>query len=717
MKRLGIVLTTLLVLALIIGSIGCRSDQPTPTPTPSPTPTPTVTLTQTQMPQGISPFAIAITYDGEYAFVSCDLSQVIFKVRLDNLTIEAVADLSDYYPLEVENIALDAIGEKLFVSANTWRKLIVLDTHTMMVIHTIDNIAVIGMTRSQYGPFIMTWDGGNTVTFINTDTYQLTEVDYPEFFLKIQESNRDSDLWYVVSGQGPGAPGVFNVGIYNHKTKAWSCKIPLLPQAAGVVVDLKVLPNENKAYVATFGGWYPEYHAYGWLYCVDLVGGGVKELPIDGGTLCLEASQDSRWVYVGTGWPMPNSNNLLVVDTNSDDIANKINLGRNKYNCPYTQMNDLQIDLAHPNLLYATNADGNAFIKVNLDNLKLVDVLVFNDESFRPYFFVRRPLEDYGYIIINQSAKTFKLNLDTAIIEGVLEFPRIREDAYDIAVDDTGRLLIAQGEKFIEVDADNMHLLDTHPLPRGIPSVWHFVLSNDQKNIYSISYASAGENVQADTFLAIDATNFEVKKSFKLEGGGFSFRPYELPDSSKLYVLGGQQNGPVVIHVIETKNYTIQKTITFNEPGLLGISTGSYYPFAYDSVSHTLFVGATQVVLAIDTDTDVIRKVIYLGDTARAIGLEPQQLTYCNATGLVFSPRENYLYIAHYDYSFVSIYDLQNNRFLPKLVALHGLMPSFMFANDDYSKIYCLNIRSDNVSVIDVKSEVEEKVIDLHSYQ
>ena len=265
MKRLGIVLTTLLVLALIIGSIGCRSDQPTPTPTPSPTPTPTVTLTQTQMPQGISPFAIAITYDGEYAFVSCDLSQVIFKVRLDNLTIEAVADLSDYYPLEVENIALDAIGEKLFVSANTWRKLIVLDTHTMMVIHTIDNIAVIGMTRSQYGPFIMTWDGGNTVTFINTDTYQLTEVDYPEFFLKIQESNRDSDLWYVVSGQGPGAPGVFNVGIYNHKTKAWSCKIPLLPQAAGVVVDLKVLPNENKAYVATFGGWYPEYHAYGWL--------------------------------------------------------------------------------------------------------------------------------------------------------------------------------------------------------------------------------------------------------------------------------------------------------------------------------------------------------------------------------------------------------------------------------------------------------------------
>jgi YVTN family beta-propeller protein len=39
-----------------------------------------------------------------------------------------------------------------------------------------------------------------------------------------------------------------------------------------------------------------------------------------------------------------------------------------------------------------------------------------------------------------------------------------------------------------------------------------------------------------------------------------------------------------------------------------------------------------------------------------------------------------------------------------------------VFASGDYSKIYSLNGRSDNVSVIDVNSKSVEKVIDLHAY-
>jgi hypothetical protein len=45
MKRRGILLATLLVLALIIGSVGCNNGQGTPTPSP----TPTLTLTPTPM--------------------------------------------------------------------------------------------------------------------------------------------------------------------------------------------------------------------------------------------------------------------------------------------------------------------------------------------------------------------------------------------------------------------------------------------------------------------------------------------------------------------------------------------------------------------------------------------------------------------------------------------------------------------------------------------
>jgi YVTN family beta-propeller protein len=274
-------------------------------------------------------------------------------------------------------------------------------------------------------------------------------------------------------------------------------------------------------------------------------------------------------------------------------------------------------------------------------------------------------------------------------------------------------LLIARGGDFIEVDPQGMQLVATRPLPPGTPAIRHFALSNDKTKVYTITFSSDGT---PNIFIAMNTATFQVEKQFSLAGGNFDFRPFELPDESKLYALGGLSNGPVIVHVIRASDHTIQKTITFAQPDRLGISGGPYHPFAYDSLSHTLFVGATHVVLGINTITDVITKVIYLGDAATAIGLQPSQLTNINAVGLVHNPTENYLYVAHLDRSFVSIYDLTNDRFLPKVIPLKGYMPNLLFANDAYSKIYSLNSRSDNVSVIDVSSKTVEKVIDLHDY-
>jgi len=244
-----------------------------------------------------------------------------------------------------------------------------------------------------------------------------------------------------------------------------------------------------------------------------------------------------------------------------------------------------------------------------------------------------------------------------------------------------------------------------------------FENKKDQTKLYSLTVLDKGWEGFPNTFLAINAATFQVEARLKLEECAFNTRPYELPDGSKLYVLGGWDYGPVVIHVIRTDNYTVQKTITFREPGLAeGISAGPYYPFAYDSGSRTLFVGSAHVVLAIDTDRDVIKKVIHLRDVTMAIGLKPLyiNLTYVNAIGMVYHPEEDYLYIAHLDRSLVSIYDLKNDRFLPQVIPLKGYFPIYVFANDDLSKIYTLNVRSDSVSIIDVKSKVLEKVIDLH---
>jgi len=675
------------------------------------------TAASSSQPQGFSPIAIEVTKDGQYAYLGFDLSEVIFKIRLTDLAIVATADLSAYFPIGSEHIALDASEKKLFVHTPTWRKLLVLDTDTMSLIHTIDDYGLIGMFRSQFGSRLITWDGGPTVRFVDTDTYAVTQqTDDNLFFIKIQEQEDDPTRWYAVTQGLPGGQGPLTVGLYDHVARSWSNSVTVPLQSGGeAIFDFRVLPSRQKAYVATFGGWYPEYHAYGWLYAVDLATQQVKVVPVDGGAGCLEANPAGTRLYVGTGWPLPNTNNLLVVDTTTGSVLGSIPLGRNMYGWPYTQMNDLQIDPAHARFLYATSTDGNAFIKVDMDSLTLAGVRVLNNEAFRPHFFVRRPAQAFGNILIQHSAESLELNLDKATIQNRVAFPAIRQDAgaYDIGVLNAGRLLIVQGEYFLEVDPQGMRLIATHPLPKGTPSIWHFVLSSDKKKVYTVTYSSKGV---LDTFIAINATTFQVEKQLNLAGGSFEFRPFELPDGSKLYALGGLPNGPVVVHVIRTTDYAIQKTITFDQPDHLGISAGPYSPYAYDPASRTLFVGATHVVLAIDTSTDVIKKVIYLGDAATAIGLQPSQLTYLNAVGLVYNPTENYLYIAHLDRSFVSVYDLTNDRFLPKAIPLKGYFPNFLFTDDAYDRIYSLNLRSDSVSVIDVPTKTVAKVIDLHDY-
>lgn len=715
-----------------IEAAGPTAIVPTPVAWPTKTPIPKIAKTPepdnarkmirspSTKPQGMGPTAIASTKDGQYAYVSFHLSDVVLKVRLADLTVEAEADLSQYFPLQSYRIALDASEKKLFVHSSSWKKIIVLNTQTMSVIHTIDNIVVSGIIRSQYEPFpLIIWGDEDKVKFVNTETYVVTEMLDPSiWFLQIRESRSDQGKWYAATQGGPGGPWI--VGLYDNVAKSWirTVTIPLQGATPGIM-DLYVLPNERKVYVGVNGGWYQENHSYGWVYSVDLTGWQVKEIPIDGGAWSLGATPDSQRLYVGVSQPSPNDvNNIQVINVQSDTIVGAIQLGRNRYNWAYGEIRYLQIDSANPRFLYATSNDANALIKADLDSQTLAGVLVFNEESLRPHFFVKRPTQSTGYILIHQSANTFELDLDKATVNKVATLPGIRADAYsyDVAITDAGRMLVAQGETFLEIDAATMSLLGTHPLPPGT-SLWRFVLSNDRRWIYSVT--QDGPAYQPNVFLAIDRASFQVQARFKLDGGVFEERPFELPDGSKLYAVGGFQNGAVTIHVIRTDNFTIQKTLTFQEPGLLeGISAGPYYPYAYDSSSRTLFVGATNVVLAIDTVNDTIKKVIYLRDIATAIGLEPYPwiFVYVNVIGLVYQPQENYLYMTHLDRAFVSIYDLTNNRFLPRVIPLKGYFPWFVFANDAYSKIFVLNTRSDNVSVIDVNSKTMEKVIDLHDH-
>jgi hypothetical protein len=313
-------------------------------------------------------------------------------------------------------------------------------------------------------------------------------------------------------------------------------------------------------------------------------------------------------------------------------------------------------------------------------------------------------------VLLSRTNETVEIDLNSARATRVVQLPLSLTDFqwFGAAFRDANTLLVAQGDHFLELAAD-LTLRAKHNLPSGAPRIWGVLASRDARTLYSVSTITASS---LDAFLAIDATSFQIKASLHLDGGVFNL-PWEHPDAGKLYVLGGMQNGAVLLQVIDAQSSALRKTIRFDDASAPGIAAGPDYPYTYDPSSRTLFVGATMAVLAIDTDRDEIKRVIRLDEIAGGMGIQPNDFAVPNAVGLAFDPSQNRLNIAHLDGSFVSVYDLAKGHFLSPLIPLTGYFPDRLLANDDFSKLLTLNMRSDDISVIDTKAFTVTGLIDI----
>jgi uncharacterized protein (TIGR03437 family) len=666
--------------------------------------------------QGFSPFGIALTRDGRYAYLSFDLSAFVFKVRLSDMTVVASADFSRYFPLQCSTIVLDAGETKVFLYDHTLGRVLVLDAATLQEIRMIGGFGngSAELTRSRWGPYIILSRG--RVWLIDTGSLEVTALGNSIGIGNVRESASDPALWYVRTS----SPQSNQIGTYNYKTAAWSTKATL--RASGNdwgVHDFAVLPDGSKAYLAVLGPSAPSGQMTGWLYAADLRSGAVRELPVDGGVMALAVSKDNSRLYVGAGWPARGANDvpmIHIVDTARDADIGVINIGKQKFGWFCTQINEMKIDPVDGRWLYATNADGNSLIKVDLATNQVAVNLVLNDESNSPSSFVRQPGTSRAYALLKRTSEALEIDLDRAQVTRTVQFPLTRTDfgSFGAAFRDANTLLVAQGEYFMELAAD-LSLRGKRNLPQGAPAVWGVIASRDGKTLYSVSQVRGTESVhQPDTLLAIDATGFQIRASLHLDGGSFNL-PWEHPDAGKLYVLGGMQKGTVSIHVVDAASHSLRKTIRFDNPDLPGISAGLYYPYAYDPGTRTLFVVSAWAILAIDTDRDEIKRVIRTDAITTAMGLSRYDLTIVNPIGLAFNPGENRLYLAHLDGSFVSVYDLAGDRFLPQLIHVKGYFPVWVMANDNVSKIWVANRRSDSLSFFDTKTLTVEKVIDIHA--
>jgi uncharacterized protein (TIGR03437 family) len=655
---------------------------------------------------GFTPFVpsgIALTKDGRYAYLSFDVSAYVVKVRLSDMTVVAGADFTRYYPLRCARIVLDATETKLFLYDHVLGRLLVLDAASLLEIRMIGGFSrgVSQLVLSRWGPYLFLINGSGWQ--LNTDTLELTALGYSRGFMFIQESVTDPTLWYGVAS----TPQSTLVGTYDYKKALWSPKVTLRAQAPDWSVhDFAVLPDGSKAYLGVLGSWLPNYQTSGWLYAADLQNGAVKELPIDGGILALTLNKEASRLYAGTGWPARVNDAVAmihVIDTSGDTDIGVVNIGVQKFHTFCTQLNEMKIDPVNGGLLYATNADGNSFTKVDLATSQVIDNLVLNDETNSPHMFLRIPGTSRAYALLSRTSEALEIDLDRAEVVRTVKFPLTRTDflRFGAAFRDAGTLLVAQGEYFMELAAD-LTLRAKRSLPKGTPSIWSVLGSGDGKTLYSV----ANSQSQSDTFLALDSTTFQIKASLHLDGGSFAL-PWEHPNAGKLYVVGGTSNPDVFVHVIDAQSLSLLKTIRFNDPQLGGIATSGSYPYAYDPATHTLFAASNLAILAIDTDRDEIRRVI------------PNAAIYdfrtSSANGLAFNPAENRLYLAHGDGALISVYDFNADHFLPQLFSTRGYAPGWALANSDVSKFWVANTGSDNLTVFDTKTLTLEKVIDIHA--
>jgi uncharacterized protein (TIGR03437 family) len=673
---------------------------------PSALPSPAVAVRQ-----AFSPFGMALTRDGRYAYLSSDLYPLVHKVRLGDMTIVASADFSRYFPLQCQTIVLDAGEAKVFLFDHTLGRVLVLDAATLQEIRMIGGFGngTAQLVRSRWGPYLILSSGRGWL--INTDTLEVTPLAISRGFNFIRESATDAALWYAVVYRSSGA----DVGIYNYKTAQWTVKATVSWTPPVALMDFAVIPDGSKAYLAVLGPWYPDYHAAGWVYAVDLQKGTVQQVPVDGGAMSLAASSDSRRVYIGAGWPSPRSNVIQMLDTQTDGPVTVFPIAPQKFGSYSTQINRLELDPVSGQWLYATSSDGNDLLQLDSATGVATSVMVLNNETNSPFSFVREPGTSRGYVLLAGTNEALEVDLDSGAVVRTVQFPLTRTDfrTFGAAFRDANTLLVAQGEYILELAAD-LTLRARHNLPSGTPSTWGVQGARDGKTLYSVSQARGIQNYQPNLLVAIDAVSFQVKATLQLDGGSFNL-PWEHPATGKLYVLGGMQNGAVLVHVIDAQSLGLLKTIRLDDPVLRGISAGPVYPYAYDPQSRVLFVGATKVVLAIDTDRDQIKSVIRLDQISTAIGLGPNGMSVEWAYGLVYHPLQNYLYIAHLHGSVMSVYDLSQGRFLSTLIAYSGYMIGAVFANDDASKIFVAHSRSDSISVLDAKAMKEIKAIDIHA--
>ena len=364
---------------------------------------------------------------------------------------------------------------------------------------------------------------------------------------------------------------------------------------------------------------------------------------------------------------------------------------RQKFGSFCTQLNEMKIDRVDGRLLYATNADGNSFLKVDLATGQVIENLVLNDESNSPHLILRRPGTSRAYVLLSRTNEALEIDLDRAEVIRTVQFPLTRTDflSFGAAFRDSETLLVAQGEYLLELAAD-LTLRARHNLPKGAPGVWKVIGSERWEDSLLCHQQHPERRFIIRTLSSPLIPPVSRSKQLCIWTAETSPCPGSIRTPASFTCWGGRRMRRCSSTWLTPRSLSLRKTIRFDDPDHGGIMCSSSYPYAYDPGSRTLFVASSLAILAIDTDRDEIKRVMPPGcNQCRLRSSGPAQQSQC---GMTFHPVENRLYLAHGDGALRKrVRSRQEPVPAATLLDVKGYCPGWLLPNDDVSKIWVAN--------------------------
>jgi len=631
---------------------------------------------------------LAISPDGSTAYVAFMTPDVVLVVDLRAGRLRSGIDLTPAGPMAgSQQAVLSADGKLLFVANQGIGNIAVIDTAAERVVRVLPFCPGLGdsIKASPAGKVYIGAGSALAVVDCNDLTYRILRVSGVTFSSIALSASRANLLYSVGSQGGPGLFHAVNLdtGIVERQAE--------LPKEAvdsnGNVKRLLLAPSGDAAYL----GWHESDAGGITAFDLKTFRAGESTVIQDGVIDCAVHPENGK-VYAVGDWmgAMQGRIDGVMYISEWDPVSQQVT--RRLPISPAKSVNSILFDPLNPRYVYATET----FIGI----IRKVDTLT-GTEVMRVRFFAgnRRPnavttAGSLAYIACQKSPVIHTLDLNSGKLVGSLPLPG-RSGAGGCEYYE-GKLYLTGGATVDVISATDGALILRRQLPDGLMLSPKVAFFRDR-----IAAAAYPPGKSPDRILILDAHTLDVVGSFALEmplvgriGGAMAS-----PDGCKLYVQQGITGQRAILQVLDSSTLRVLKRI---EPPTTYFQGGDGDFGAFDEQSRIAYLGGFNSIYKVHLDTNEFLGMLNIYDVYKEMGRQRGWSTSA-LRGIDLTAANDRLLITSWDGQSVFMYDLRNQKWIPRVVRV-GQKPAGTAISPDGRYLYTANALSDTIARVDTES-------------